>query len=86
MLKEGVLYFTRPVALWRPGRENLRTGNRGQPWPVPVKGHKLPRTTFFAVFYGGNRITWTFTPPGLYPYICSRHDALGLAGTVIVRP
>ena len=34
--------------------------------------------------HAGDRIIWICTPPGLYPYICSRPNELGIEGTVIV--
>jgi plastocyanin len=35
---------------------------------------------------GVTRFRVTFSKPGLYPYICSLHDALGMKGKVVVLP
>lgn len=35
---------------------------------------------------GVTRFRVTFTEPGIYPYICSLHDVLGMKGTVFVIP
>lgn len=35
---------------------------------------------------GVTRFRVNFTKPGLYPYICSLHDVLGMKGTVFVLP
>jgi len=35
---------------------------------------------------GVTRFRVTFTEPGIYPYICSLHDFLGMKGTVFVLP
>lgn len=35
---------------------------------------------------GVTRFRVTFTEPGIYPYICSLHDVLGMKGTVFVLP
>jgi plastocyanin len=35
---------------------------------------------------GVTRFRVTFTNPGIYPYICSLHDVLGMKGTVFVLP
>jgi plastocyanin len=35
---------------------------------------------------GVTRFRVTFTKPGIYPYICSLHDVLGMKGTVFVLP
>lgn len=34
----------------------------------------------------GDSFTVTFKKPGTYPYICVLHDAMGMAGTVVVLP
>src|SRR6516225_1296405 len=35
---------------------------------------------------GVTRFRVTFTKPGIYPYICSLHDVLGMKGNVVVLP
>ena len=41
----------------------------------------LPQTPF-----GPTRFRVTFTNPGVYPYICTLHDDLGMKGEIIVVP
>jgi plastocyanin len=34
---------------------------------------------------GGGSFSFTFTAPGTYNYVCVPHEALGMAGTIVVQ-
>jgi hypothetical protein len=72
------------------GRPNLRLPNGGRlPHPIRLVHRNNPK--FKAPWNqmspsGVIPFRVTFRKPGIYPFICSLHDVLGMKGSVVVLP